>query len=161
MKKIKIHIDKCKEKQTKNVLLEEKYYTTTNHLSYINMCYLDNNFIEKKTVIKDLKKKLSGYRNQDTKKKRFDANKFIKIDELLEKLVISKLSCYYCKKQCFLFCKEKRNMGQWTLDRIDNNIGHYNDNVVISCLACNLQKRCRNKDHFKFAKQMNIVKKYY
>ena len=32
-------------------------------------------------------------------------------------------------------------MQMWTLDRIDNNIGHNRDNVVISCLACNLQKR--------------------
>lgn len=160
MKKITIEIDEKKEKKEKNQILQDNYYNMRNQISYINMCYLDNDFTEKKTVLKDLKKKLSGYRNQDTKKKRYDSQKFIKISELLEKLVISKMQCYYCKKQCVLFYKEKRNMDQWTLDRIDNNIGHYNDNVVISCLECNLQKRRRGKEHFKFAKQMRIVKKY-
>jgi hypothetical protein len=160
MKKIKINIDENKEKKEKNEILQDKYYNISNQISYVNMCYLDNDFTEKKTVIKDLKKKLSGYRNQDTKKKRYDSEKFIKIDELLEKLVIAKMHCYYCKKQCVLFYKEKRNMDQWTLDRVDNDIGHYGNNVVISCLGCNLQKRRRGKEHFKFAKQMRIVKKY-
>ena len=48
----------------------------------------------------------------------------------------------------------------WTLDRINNDIGHYGDNVVIGCLACNLQKRRRGDEAFKFAKQL-IVKKIY
>ena len=49
----------------------------------------------------------------------------------------------------------------WTLDRIDNNIGHNKDNVVISCLACNLQKRRRGEEAFKFMKQMVITKKNF
>ena len=49
-------------------------------------------------------------------------------------------------------------MQMWTLDRIDNNIGHNTDNVVISCLACNLQKRRRGEEAFKFMKQMVIKK---
>jgi len=85
---------------------------------------------------------------------------FISYDELIEKLVISKLLCYYCRCKCCLITKEKRENIQWTLDRINNDIGHYNDNVVISCLKCNLQKRRRNDEHFKFAKQMRIIKHY-
>ena len=49
----------------------------------------------------------------------------------------------------------------WTLDRIDNNIGHNKDNVVISCLGCNLQKRRRGEEAFKFMKQMVITKKNF
>ena len=30
-------------------------------------------------------------------------------------------------------------MFQWTLDRLDNSVA-YTDNVVISCLKCNLKK---------------------
>ncbi len=116
--------------------------------------------MKKKNVEQELKKKLSGYKGQDKKKHRQNNELFIKLNELVEKLVISKLKCYYCKKQCLLFCKEKRNYLQWTLDRINNDIGHFTDNVVISCLGCNLQKRRRNDKHFKFAKQMNILKKY-
>ena len=82
------------------------------------------------------------------------------MDELLEKLVVTKLICHYCKNQCLLIYANKREKLQWTLDRKNNDIGHYNENVVISCLECNLQKRRRNDEHFKFSKQMNIVKLY-
>jgi len=136
-------------------LLEKK-----NHTKYVNMLYLEQDFSSNKIVKNALKVKLSSYRQQDTKKKRFIKEKFITFEELIEKLVATKLSCYYCKKQCLLIYQNKREMLQWTLDRKNNDIGHYNNNVVISCLECNLQKRRRNEEHFKFAKQINIIKKY-
>lgn len=156
MKKIIVH----KKQIDKKIKPPMECLKETNHIKFINMCYLNETFKEKNKVITELKKKLTGYKNQDKKKDRHDECLFIKLEEVLEKLVISKLNCYYCKKQCLLFCKEKRNYLQWTLDRINNDIGHFTDNVVISCLGCNLQKRRRNEEHFKFAKQMNIVKKY-
>jgi hypothetical protein len=146
---------------TKNIkkwnseLLDKK-----NHTKYVNMLYLEQDFSNNKIVKNALKIKLSSYRQQDTKKKRFIKEKFITFNELLEKLVATKLNCYYCKKQCFLIYENKREKLQWTLDRKNNDIGHYGNNVVISCLECNLQKRRRNEEHFKFAKQMNIIKKY-
>lgn len=131
-----------------------------NHTKFINMLYLEQDFSENKLIIKELKSKISSYRQQDIKKNRFNKDKIITLNELFEKLVISKLCCYYCKKQCLLIYENKREKLQWTLDRKNNDIGHYNNNVVISCLECNLQKRRRNEEHFKFAKQMNIIKKY-
>ena len=76
----------------------------------------------------------------------------------MEKLVVSKLKCNYCKNQCLLFYKNIREKMMWTLDRINNNLGHNRDNVVISCLGCNLQKRRRGEEAFKFMKQMVIKK---
>ena len=131
-----------------------------NHTKFVNMLYLEQDFSENKLIIKELKSKISSYRQQDIKKNRFNKDKIITLNELFEKLVISKLCCYYCKKQCLLIYENKREKLQWTLDRKNNDIGHYNNNVVISCLECNLQKRRRNEEHFKFAKQMNIIKKY-
>lgn len=156
MKKISI----IKKNSEKKILPSDDCLKNTNHIKFVNMYYLNEPFNEQNRIEKELKKKLSGYKNQDKKKNRHDEVLFIKLDELVEKLVVSKLNCHYCKKQCLLFYKEKRNYLQWTLDRINNNIGHFNDNVVISCLGCNLQKRRRSDKHFKFAKQMNIVKKY-
>tara|TARA_B100001142_G_scaffold326979_1_gene383581 strand:- start:1013 stop:1483 length:471 start_codon:yes stop_codon:yes gene_type:complete len=156
MKKISI----IKKNSEKKILPSDDCLKNTNHIKFVNMYYLNEPFNEQNRIEKELKKKLSGYKNQDKKKNRHDEVLFIKLDELVEKLVVSKLNCHYCKKQCLLFYKEKRNYLQWTLDRINNDIGHFNDNVVISCLGCNLQKRRRSDKHFKFAKQMNIVKKY-
>ena len=59
-----------------------------------------------------------------------------------------------------LFYKKVRDMEQWTLDRIDNNLPHQDDNVIVSCLKCNLQRRQQNKDKFLFTKQLKIIKNY-
>ena len=75
-------------------------------------------------------------------------------------MVVSKLLCHYCRGKCCLLSNKKRDKQQWTLDRIDNDMGHFTKNVVISCLKCNLQKRRRNDEHFKFAKQMKIIKHF-
>ena len=52
----------------------------------------------------------------------------------------------------FLY-KISRDPLQWTLDRIDNSIGHTNDNVIICCLKCNLERRCKNSNAFLFTKK--------
>ena len=49
-------------------------------------------------------------------------------------------------------------MNQWSLDRINNDLGHNANNVVISCLDCNLKRRRTGKDAFLFTKQLTIVK---
>ena len=129
------------------------------HQNYINMIYLNDWFEGKELIIKELKNKIIGYKNQDKKRNILNEEKLIKLDELVEKLLISKLKCYYCKSKCLLMYNNVREKKQWTLDRLDNDIGHYNDNVVISCLECNLKKRRMNDDDFKFIKQMKIIKK--
>ena len=65
----------------------------------------------------------------------------ITYDECVEKLVLSKLKCYYCLCDCILVYQHVREKKQWTLDRIDNDIDHSNENTVICCLECNLKKR--------------------
>jgi len=49
-------------------------------------------------------------------------------------------------------------MTQWSLERLNNNIGHYSNNTCISCLRCNLQRRNDNHEYFKFSKQLNIIR---
>ena len=100
------------------------------------------------------------YENQDIKKDKLNKNKLIKYEDLLEILVISKLKCYYCKCDCLLMYDNVREKKQWTLDRLDNEEGHNRDNVVVSCLECNLKKGTMDDKKFKFAKQMRIIKKY-
>ena len=80
-------------------------------------------------------------------------------DILVEMLVLSKMKCYYCNENMLLVYENVREGKQWTLDRIDNSIGHITENVVISCLDCNLKRRTMNDEKFKFSKQMKIIKK--
>ena len=48
---------------------------------------------------------------------------------------------------------------QWTLERIDNGMGHNKDNVEIACLLCNLRRRTMYHERYVFTKQMmNVVK---
>jgi hypothetical protein len=117
-------------------------------------------FFEYKDLIKQqIERKLQGYSSQDLIKKKLDKTKFIKLEEIIEKLYESKLQCYYCQRNMLLLYDIVREIDQWTLDRIDNDYGHNNDNLVISCLNCNLKRRKTGKDAFLFTKQLTIVKK--
>lgn len=57
-----------------------------------------------------------------------------------------------------IFYQKVREISQWTLDRVDNDLSHKNDNVIIACLKCNLDRRRQNKDKFLFTKQLKINK---
>jgi hypothetical protein len=49
-------------------------------------------------------------------------------------------------------------MTQWSVDRINNNLGHNIDNFHLACLDCNLKRRRRTDDSFLFTKQLNVKK---
>tara|TARA_B100000902_G_scaffold223059_1_gene211904 strand:- start:317 stop:832 length:516 start_codon:yes stop_codon:yes gene_type:complete len=141
--------------ENKSYLLEKN-----KQQNIINQLYLGEKFEGHNNVKREIEKKLNGYKNQDIKKEKYEKKLFITYQNLIEKIVISKLVCYYCRKNCKLMYENVREEMQWTLDRIDNNIGHNTENVVICCLKCNLKRRTTNDEHFKFSKQMKIIKKY-
>ena len=134
-------------------------YNMLQQKSFINMLYLNEEFTEKKELKKSLNKKLNSYKQQDIKKKKFDENKFIKYNCLLEKIILSKLKCYYCNCDMKLLYSKSKEPKQWTLDRINNKEGHNNFNTVCACLKCNLERRTKNSKKFLFTKKMNLIKK--
>jgi hypothetical protein len=111
-----------------------------------------------KIIKSQILNKLSGYKQQDVMKKVFDKEKIINYEETVEKLKNCNLKCYYCNENVYLLYKMVREMKQWSLDRINNDIGHTCENVFISCLECNLKKRTKNSDSFLFTKQLKINK---
>ena len=167
MKKIiingKKNIDGLKGKKNKKRKVTEKIdakvFDRVSQVEYLNKLYLNEKYDGMDFIKKEVERKLSGYKNQDVKKKKIEEN-FITYEECLEKLVISKLKCYYCKDNCLLAYENVREEKQWTLDRIDNSQGHNNKNVVICCLKCNLKRRTTDDEKFKFTKQMRIIKTF-
>ena len=145
------------QKQCLNSLYKEFKFNINNQISMINNLYLNNDFREKKELIGNLSKKINSYKQQDIKKQ-INNSKLICLDELIQKLVESKLLCYYCNSKIYLFYINCREKLQWTLDRIDNKKNHSNENTLICCLDCNLKRRVTNKDYFLFTKQLVIKK---
>ena len=84
-----------------------------------------------------IKNKLSGYKRKDKISNRFFD---LSYDEIMELLINSKGECYYCKKKYKLKGYENRCKDQWTLDRIDNDIGHCKNNCVVACYDCNAKR---------------------
>ena len=127
--------------------INPEYYDHTFQLNNISTC---------QTIVSSIKGKLVSYKNQDILKKRLDKEQFVSYDYICDQLTTCNTSCHYCKTLVFILYKQQRDMQQWTLDRIDNDIGHNIGNIVISCLACNLQRKTRNADKFLTTKQLVI-----
>ena len=109
-------------------------------------------------ILSQINKKLSSYKQQDIIKKRLDTEKFIHIEEVIDIFRKNQLSCHYCKEKVYLLYEIVREINQWTLDRINNDIGHNSGNCVLACLSCNLKRRRISSDAFLFTKQLNIIK---
>ena len=120
----------------------------------------DQSLEERKFFIKEIKNKLDGYARQDVANgiHVHDLNAIISLDATIELLLVNKMRCAYCRECCQLIYKDVMAPRQWTLDRVDNDQGHNDGNVVLACLACNLQRRTMDAERFKFGKQLRIVK---
>lgn len=110
---------------------------------------------EQDLMKRELETKLNGYRFQDQNKKREGRN--ISFTETIEKLVETRMLCYYCNTQCNVFYERVREMSQWSFDRIDNSLCHSVDNVVVACLKCNLHRKNVNSKKFKDTKDMKSI----
>ena len=111
-------------------------------------------FDDKKYFIQALKTKLDSYKQQDKKKAYDDYDNFITLENIIHKLIAYNMKCYYCNNKTLILFKNLRDDYQWTLDRINNYDEHSNANTRICCLKCNLQRRRKNSEKFKFTKQL-------
>lgn len=109
-------------------------------------------------LIAHIKSKICSYKHQDISKKKLNEEDFVIFDEVIKLLVECELKCVYCSQDVFILYERVREAKQWSLDRINNDIGHNKGNLVIACLECNLKRRRTNKDAFMFTKNMVIIK---
>jgi hypothetical protein len=159
-----------KKKDKKRVEIEklnlsEEYFTFEKQNEIINNINNTNNILNKeedknasKILIKQIEKKISSYKQQDVDKKVLNNEKIINLKCIIDKLIETEIKCYYCKCKMLVLYENVREPKQWTVDRINNDLGHNNDNFVLACLDCNLKRRCRSADKFLFTKQLNIIR---
>jgi hypothetical protein len=130
----------------------------TIHTIYNNQCcYISSNLISK-TMVQEINRKIYGYKHQDLLKHKYNENDFITLESILRTMVQCSLLCYYCNQHMDVLYCISREGKQWSVDRINNQLGHNKDNFYLACLECNLKRRCRNDDKFLFTKQLKIVK---
>ena len=165
MKKI---TEKNIEKEAKKRVQSEKWsfsdenYEYSNQIKMIidisnnNLTYIDE---VSKIAIQEINKKIYSYKQQDKLKKLFNEIKFLTFDSIINKMIECELKCRYCKIGMNVLYDISREVNQWSVDRIDNDLGHNIDNFHLACLDCNLKRRRRTDEKFLFTKQLNIVKK--
>ena len=105
-------------------------------LGCLGRALLDGGSSESRTVRSLLSKKIASYTAQDAAKGRETC---LPPDEVLGALIGSRLICHYCSKPVLFHYTASREPQQWTLDRIDNSVGHTLPNCVVCCLDCNLR----------------------
>jgi 5-methylcytosine-specific restriction endonuclease McrA len=157
-------INNIKNPQRKEVTtweIDECYFTYLKQIQVINSLYLEHNTAHGITIKREITKKINGYKNQDIQKSLLDINKLVSLDQAIERLMESKLKCFYCHETCYLLYKNVLSKKQWTLDRIDNNLGHNYDNVVVCCLECNVKRGDMDSERFKRGKEIKIVRKQF
>jgi hypothetical protein len=141
--------------------LSKEYFIFEKQLEIIKNINNISNDEEKnasKILIKQIEKKIAGYKQQDIDKKVLNNEKIINLKCIIDKLIDTEIKCYYCKSEMLILYENVRELKQWTVDRINNDIGHNVDNFVVACLDCNLKRRCKSADNFLFTKQLNIIK---
>lgn len=114
-------------------------------------------------LFQELERKRRGYISQDIEKAKkhphlYNEENIISLNEILQILYETQGKCYYCECNCLLYYEKVRCNSQWTLDRLDNNKGHWSKNCVICCLSCNISRGIMDDDRFFKGKRMRIRK---
>jgi len=129
-----------------------------NNVNNINNLFDTNTLNSLHYYKNNIKNKLASYRQQDILKKKYNEKEFVSYEEVIKLVNDCKLKCYYCNCEVYILYEIVREMKQWSLDRINNDIGHNIGNLVVACLECNLKRRRTNKEAFLFTQNLTIVK---
>jgi hypothetical protein len=161
---------KKKEKE-KKLRVETKTWGLTNdelsfetQLQLLNTIFNKNIVNEKITakhigmIVSHIKTKICSYKQQDILKGKLLEEEFVSFNDVIELLHDCQMKCHYCSCETYLLYEVVRENKQWSLDRINNEIGHNRNNLLIACLECNLKRRRTNKDAFFFTKNLQIVR---
>jgi len=140
-----------------DIITETINTDTTNNIHNDDIIHILQLTHTETLIQNEIKLKIYNYKSQDVFNK-FNTNEIISLIQCIELLINSNNKCYYCNEICYIFYQHIRCPNQWTLDRIDNSIGHNLNNVVIACLQCNLKRKNTNSNKFLQSKQLKLIK---
>ena len=136
-----------------------------NQLSHLNL----SNSKPSKLFQALVRQKIGSYRYQDIGKGMYNAQQFIDFPYTIQlfrefmgkspthlQTDISGVLCYYCRQPVRLLYASSRDPQQWTIERIDNSIGHNKGNVAIACLQCNLKRRTIHHERYLSSKHIQV-----
>lgn len=136
--------------------IEQKDLDLKGQLFLLEHLYEDT---QKMYLIKQLiRQKVDGYHSQDIKKGLYDEHWFVDMEYVIDKLRKCSLCCFYCQEEVYLLYELAHDQKQWTLERIDNTMGHNKNNVEIACLSCNIRRRTMYHEKYRFTKQVKWEK---
>lgn len=77
-------------------------------------------------------------------------NRFFNLDKIYVQHVLDnqEYHCYSCNNILEMSNGNNHNRKQFSIDRVDNVLGHIKGNVVASCLFCNLSRGSKSIDDF-------------
>jgi hypothetical protein len=155
-------------KIAKKRVQSEKWSFSNESFEYLNQLQMVKNIFNNgfchneddvsKIALQEINKKISGYKQQDRIKKRYDEPQFLTLESVILKMVECELKCRYCRGEMDVIYDISRESRQWSVDRINNDLGHNLTNFHLACLECNLKRRRRTDEKFLFTKQLNIIK---
>ena len=139
---------------------DKKYLKHSEQILLINE--LSNSIVEE-TIKRQINKKIYSYKQQDMKKTNYDDNSekykdFNDFDTIITAMNKCNLKCHYCRDEMLVLYENVRDGSQWTVDRINNNIGHIKSNFNLACLKCNLKRRNQDDKKYLFTSQLSINK---
>jgi len=154
-----------KPPKKKRVVTEKKSWKIADHelcsewqFQYIKSGDIDLSSNFEQLLHSQIQQKLSGYKYQDLENELYCPEKMIDKPFVLDLFLRCQGKCFYCKEPVLFVYEFVREPKQWTIERIDNSMGHIKDNVELACLSCNLRRRTMYHERFVFTKQLKIVR---
>jgi len=116
-------------------------YTALSRAKKPDQVYIFDGIVPRRpdTFVRNINKKLKGYKEQDKKNKLKNDIKVDDVKTLYQKQNGECKLCGCCMKQTYKNNDDK----QFSVDRIDSKVGHVKENIQLLCWGCNRAKKNR------------------
>eukprot|EP00960_Hanusia_phi_P059719 764268-Hanusia_phi.AAC.1 len=92
------------------------------------------------SLLKNIERKIQHYEFSD-RCKNFETDNYIDVKYVAHMISAQDKTCCICGCDLLLTHYKRRDPRQFSVDRLDSNLGHVKGNVQITCLRCNCSKK--------------------